>query len=373
LKRVHFLAEHRDKIGEYLLFPIRVNRKALRAGGLDIRIFYEAGEACHDCDVLCLISKPAQRLLGSTETRFTEDGPVLGYIRQARERCDRILWFDNADSTTVTHFEVLPHVDAYLKKQLFHDFELYRRPLYGGRIFSEFYHERFGVEDESPFDQFFPLDPAYEAKVDLSWHIGLADMAHAFGTVGYLQTRFPDWMPARYPSWEQPDRASKQLDLFLRTTSDMGRPTVSFHRQEMVRVLQEAAQRNGWTASINGPRLSRKAFERAMASSRIMPSPFGWGEIGVRDFEAIFNGAVLLKPHMRHMRTWPDIFIEGETFEALEWDYADLESQVVALLADEDRQTRLVANAEQAFVDSISPAGMEAFRDRFVRLIHGRA
>ena len=151
MKRIHFLSERRDKIGEYLLFPIRVYHKQLRERGLDVRMFYGTTDALLCCDVLCLVSKPTQHLLDSRESCFTPEGPVLRFIEKARQRCERILWFDNSDSTTVTHFEVLPHVDAYLKKQLFHDFELYRRPLYGGRIFTEFYHERFGIEDDSPF------------------------------------------------------------------------------------------------------------------------------------------------------------------------------------------------------------------------------
>lgn len=368
MRRVHFLSERRDKIGEYLLYPIRVNRKQLRERGLDVCIFYDLNDACLSCDVLCLVSKPTQRLLDSGESCFSEDGPVVRFIENARQRCQRIIWFDNSDSTTVTHFEVLPYVDAYLKKQLFSDFELYRRPLYGGRIFTEYYHEQFGIEDDAPFTQFFPLQPEFEDKVALSWHVGLADMVHAFGTIGALQARFPQWMPARYPALHRRSMP-KRLDLFLRTTSDMGRPTVSFHRQEMIRVLQAAAEKNGWNASINGPRLSRKDFEAAMASSRIMPSPFGWGEIGVRDFEAIMYGAVLLKPQMRHMRTWPEVFIEGETYEAVSWDFSDLEAKTAALLEGESRQAELVVNARQAYADSISPRGMEAFCDRFAFLM----
>jgi hypothetical protein len=369
MRKVHFLSERRDKIGEYLLFPIRVNRKQLRERGLDVRIFYDLSEACLSCDVLCLVSKPTMRLLGSREPSFSEDGPVLRFIERARSRCQRIIWFDNSDSTTVTHFEILPYVDAYLKKQLFDDFELYRRPMYGGRIFTEFYHEHFGIEDDVPFTQFFPLDPEFEDKVDLSWHIGLADMAHAFGTIGALQARFPQWMPAKHSAWPQRRPIPKQLDLFLRTTSDMGRPTVSFHRQEMIRGLQAAAEHNGWSANINGPRLPRKDFEAAMASSRIMPSPFGWGEIGVRDFEAILYGAVLLKPQMSHMRTWPDVFVEGETYEAVSWDFTDLEAKIAGLLDDDRKQAELVSNAQQAYADSVSPQGMEAFCTRFAGLM----
>ena len=51
-----------------------------------------------------------------------------------------------------------------------------------------------------------------------------------------------------------------------------------------------------------------------------MLSPFGWGEICYRDFEATLGGNLLLKPNMDHIKTWPNIYTEDSYFK-LDWNY----------------------------------------------------
>ena len=36
-------------------------------------------------------------------------------------------------------------------------------------------------------------------------------------------------------------------------------------------------------------------------------SPFGLGEITLKDFE-VFSGSLLMKPNMDHMLTWPNFY-----------------------------------------------------------------
>ena len=50
-------------------------------------------------------------------------------------------------------------------------------------------------------------------------------------------------------------------------------------------------------------------------------SPFGWGEICTRDFEAFAYGATLIKPTMEHAITYPNWYIPNETYLPLDWDF----------------------------------------------------
>jgi hypothetical protein len=61
-------------------------------------------------------------------------------------------------------------------------------------------------------------------------------------------------------------------------------------------------------------------------------SPFGWGEIAFRDFEAAAHGAVLLKPDMGHIATWPDVFKPNETYVPTSWSADDLRQRATELL-----------------------------------------
>ena len=90
--------------------------------------------------------------------------------------------------------------------------------------------------------------------------------------------------------------------------------------------------------------------------SRICVSPFGFGEICWRDFEAILFGCLLVKPDMGHVRTQPNVFVPGLTYVPVRWDYADLEEVCAAYLADEPRRLSVTSAARRTLLDSLQPA-----------------
>ena len=112
-----------------------------------------------------------------------------------------------------------------------------------------------------------------------------------------------------------------------------------------------------------------KEFKQVMKRTKIFPSPFGWGEIGVRDYESFIYGGVLLKPSLEHMLTWPNIFIEGETYVSFNWDYSDLEEKIQGLLADKNYMDFVALNGQKAYLKSISPEGMRKFCERFIDIV----
>jgi hypothetical protein len=369
MKTVHFLAQKQDVIIQYLLAPVRHSKVGLRERGLQAKIFYQASPHCLSCDVLCLVSKAILPMFGDNSPVLQSTGPTIAFIEEARQYADKIIWFDSSDSTGVTHFELLPYVDLYLKKQLLKDRTQYQKEFYGGRIFSEFYHNTFGVEDEVAFEQFYPLCPEFENKVDLSWNIGLGDMVGSFSRNLFQRLR-ADYRPPSYRiPYVAPDDPRKNIDVFLRTSTDLGRATIAFHRQEFVRRLREVKAEQDFSGYINGDRLSVREFRNTMVRTRIMPSPFGWGELGVRDYEAFIYGALLLKPDMSYMETWPAIFDEGETYQPIEWGFGNLNSVLCELLSDQRKRSRIAEQGQAIYRDSISATGMARFCDWFVEKI----
>ncbi len=94
----------------------------------------------------------------------------------------------------------------------------------------------------------------------------------------------------------------------------------------------------------------RRAFLEEMRNARLVVSPFGFGEITLKDFEALLCGAALLKPDMSHLETWPDLFRNCETMLAHKWDLSDF---LDCLDAAEDGAFDLPA---------IAQAGQETYR-----------
>lgn len=364
---VHFLGDKKDAIIDYLLTPIRCNKKELLQRGYRIKIYYHPTKKCLECDILCLVSKKVLRYLGENSPVCQEEGPTITFLKNARKTVSKIIWFDSSDSTSVTHFELLPFIDLYLKKQLFKDKNLYKKNFYGGRVFSEFYHYKFKVKDKAPFTQFYPLKQEDWYKVSLSWNIGLGDMYNAFSPKTKYRRLIPDHWVVRYRFPVVSPSLKKTTDIFLSTNANLKRPTIAFHRQKIIEELRNLIKNNGnLTGQINGNRLPLKQFRKALADSKILPSPFGWGELGVRDYEAFINGAVLLKPDISHMETWPDIFKENESYMPIKWDFSNLEESTLELLGNDEKRIEIATKGQNLFLKSISDEGMEVFCNKFI-------
>jgi hypothetical protein len=87
-----------------------------------------------------------------------------------------------------------------------------------------------------------------------------------------------------------------------------------------------------------------------MAQSRIFVSPSGWCEYTPKDYEAMYFGALLMKPSLEHIRTEPNVCVPGETYVPLEWDMSDMLDKCRWYLDHEDELRRIADNARAAYV-----------------------
>ena len=372
MKTVHVVVDD-SRVVDFLTTPMRLARRRLAERGMGVSFHSDLSERTLACDILILISKPVFRLLGERQSPLDASAPTFQLLDDARSGASKVVWLDSADSTGATHFEVLPHVDLYLKGQLLKDRSLYGRSFYGGRIFSDFYHDQFGIEDEVEYGPQHPLDESLADKVGLAWNIGLGDVFSGFSgwskLRGRLRRRVPFLpLPRSRPRPVDPS-SGRSVDVFLRCSTDWSRESVVFHRRELVRRLENLmATRTDVDGSVRG-RVSAAEYLRTMSRSKLAFGPFGWGELNAREYEALMLGCALLRPDMTHMETWPDIFRDGETCVFYRWDFQDLETKVLDLLEDDELRQGIAAAGQQAFMDSVSDEGLDAFSDWFVRQV----
>lgn len=357
MKRIAILAPP-GRIPDFALYPVRRNQRRLKERGYHIALLERASARRMRADILILNSKYFRK-------QWTQPEVVFDFLHRAKRLADKVIWMDDSDSTSVTHFEVLEVVDLYWKKQLLKDRNLYADELYGDRIFTDYYHREFGVEDDGVIVHSRPLDLKLADRVALSWHLGLGDME---GDI------LPGWrkairrrLPPRYDfTFTSPER-NRPLDFMFRGSRNYGRNTVRFHREEMGKILDRLAREDNGLTTHEPGRVSIEAYRNNMRDARSVVSPFGWGELGVRDFECWLHGAALLKPDMSHMETWPDVFRPGETYYALNWDFSNVESAIVEIARNDELQMHLARQGQAAYQSMISPDGMEAFCDWFIQ------
>ena len=80
-------------------------------------------------------------------------------------------------------------------------------------------------------------------------------------------------------------------------------------------------------------------------------SPFGWGEICYRDFEATLGGNLLLKPSMDHIETWPNIYREDCYFK-LDWNFNNIDN-ISDIFSDQNIIFDRIMKSRMIYLDAI--------------------
>lgn len=275
----------------------------------------------------------------------------IDLLSALRRKYKVIVFFNGNAGGGIHRPEVLPYVDLFFNKTLFADRSLYKKPLYGGELYSHYYHEKFGVVDSD--EKIVPGIESDEnlAKLRLSWNVGIGEFPrHKYRQrFGVAAARIAGPWAAklfmRRNRLEAPHN-SGEFDINARI-GYQSRESIAFQRSLHMEKLKDLP------GLLEG-KVGQKQFNREIHSSKIIYSPFGWGELCFRDFEAVLSGSLLLKPDMSHLETWPDIFVPGETYVPVDWDGENLREQCLHYLEDEGERRRIAANAYQAFVEQES-------------------
>jgi hypothetical protein len=299
------------------------------------------------------LTKDRNRVLVMVRRFIKPDLVDIGLMKALRAKYDRIAYFHDDAGGGIPRLEVLPYVDLFYAKALLRDRSQYLRPLYGKELYSDYYHEKYGVSDPDHRDRAVAA-PGDLPKLRLSWNIGIGDyprgklrqragvaasMALGFraAKLFYGNGRFP-----RDPVSSNKGSIGVHARILL-----AGRPSIAYHRKL---ILERIA---GNEAFLQGE-TSQRAYNREVANSKIVLSPFGWGELCLRDFEAVLGGALLLKPDMSHLQTWPDVFVPDETYAPFSWDAEDLVEKAEAWLADEAGRKRIARLAFESYKDQVA-------------------
>lgn len=213
-----------------------------------------------------------------------------------RETHEKVVFFDTGDSAGSRCFGVLDSVDIFLKKQVYEDFGFYLED-HGERNLM-----RWIPEELNSYNRKYDV-PSKEnlKKVKVAWNIGLCQLysVNRWISAAFSDTGFGRYLPFK---WGEAYRKGTLLTAY-RVGSFKDR-RYSYQRKKIETVLKTLAHDN----IIVGNKVSKKQYLQEMANSKAIISPYGWGEICYRDFETIINGSLLIKPTMKNIITYPDIY-----------------------------------------------------------------
>ncbi|MGP0070282.1 MAG: glycosyltransferase [Isosphaeraceae bacterium] len=255
----------------------------------------------------------------------------------------KLVYFDGDDDLGILWPQLLKKVDLYVKNHLMRDRSFYLRSTIGKNNLTDYVATHHGISfDSDPFPCSVPVpDPADLEKLFLGWNIGTSKYIYNF----------------LKKSGDGP-ASGRDIDVSCRVTIPAGSWLTPLRLGAIGHLANLAGE---YRIVATTDRIPPSEFQDELRRSRICVSPFGHGEICFRDFEAVLRGCLLVKPDMGHLETRPDIYIPGETYVPVRWDFADLAEKCRYYLDHEDERARIAARAacvlrefydKNTFVDS---------------------
>jgi hypothetical protein len=337
-------------------FPLRYNKARLRNCGMELNFFdSHAKSKIFECDVLGVSNK----YFGKTWR--TDDEQIFTFLSKAREQGCKILWFDIQDSTGTTQFNVLPYVDRYLKAQILKDLHGYKRRYRSHRIFAEYYHDLFNVPVEVLNERLHdhPSDEDLE-KINVSWNSGMSHYGSArkyYKKIWHSMPLFPRWYPKR---WTDPS-VDRGVPVSCRIGARYSRAAISRSREQVKEIMRKMG--------VPAEKIPREEYFAEMRNSIAAVSPFGLGEISLRDFEIVISGGAIVKQNSDHLKTWPNLFVDNETYIPIAWNLSDLDSVIDTIRSNPSEAVRIATTAQDRYKKLLTTEdGHNEFCTRFLKM-----
>ena len=150
-------------------------------------------------------------------------------------------------------------------------------------------------------------------------------------------------------------KEERPIDLHFAGTTSYKKTEIEWHRKQAINAIK------GWDGNkvaSSGRKMSVRAYRQQLLKTKVTLSPWGWGETCHRDFEAMLSGSVLLKPDMRHVDTWGDLFVDGETCFFCKPDLSDVRDKTQMILDKWDSLREMRIEAKRRVVRTADPVNI---------------
>lgn len=248
--------------------------------------------------------------------------------------------FDGQDSASLigTYDVFLKSGAQYLlKNSLYSNIDDYKLPFINGRSYWGMSYRGYKVTDFSKF-----------ANVKLS------------GT---------NWLSTITPNWFNYFDAEKPIDVFAmfsypsRENYEYGiKTSVQYdeHRSRCIEELKKLPRNIKVQMLENGQKVPLEQYYNLMSKSKIVVAPFGYGEMAPRDIEAAMVGAILVKPDMNHLNTFPNPYKSGLTYEQCSWNFEDLNTKIQEIFLEgwKRNQKWYVENMRKEYIEQYNPKNL---------------
>lgn len=187
-----------------------------------------------------------------------------------------------------------------------------------------------GILANAKTSSVIPLDAAAISKIRVIAGFGSTESVRALKGKCSFETERPIDVhfagTTEYSSKRQNEQRAAQLITTTRIRCSSGLWSFAVAHPELRVVLRTSRSD------------TRLQYDTELLQSKVVVSPWGWGEACFRDYEAMAAGAVLVKPDSGYVLGDPDIFNYGSAlYEPCAPDFSNLEEVLLNILSNYDQ------------------------------------
>lgn len=311
--------------------------------------------------------------------RFDDTQFINQTLDQLKTSFSSIHFLDDNAGADSFHFEFIDRLGSYYKGKLPVDLSTSEKSLYGRQIFSDHYNNELGImdyNDESIREPLSDLSQLKKVKPAFNLGYGLYPLPSngslirkttyglfKINRINYLKPYilYEHQKQIRQLS-QKKEYSKKRLKVSARFRYSGYPNSIAYQRKLMEQLA------SGKSAFLTGL-IPRDQYLKELSEVFVTLSPFGYGEVCLRDFEAILNGSLLIKPDMSHMKSFPNIYIPDETYIPVKWDGSDLLDKVDDILSNPKSYTHIIESAREVYRNALIKIDMHV-EERFNSLLN---
>ena len=341
-------------------FPVWFFRREIKKTGINIR-FKSMRSFSYDKmgDIIFFSSYFFFSNKGNYTYKFYQPRVPLKCFEELKKREKRIIWFDMEDGSGSIHHQLLDFVDKYYKKQILKDLSLYNKKPWVLSYHTDFYSRKYNFKalEESIPQPIYHLKNKYKNKIGLSWNYALHDyrslgrskLAYSISKLNDYKINLKYKAPRKINEYELSARFSPR----------------NFQRKKLLEFVRESFPKK----KIGMGYLNRNLYFKELQNTDAVLSPFGYGEPCFRDIETFIAGAALIKPNMDHIKTWPDLYHDQETYIAIPWEIEKWKETIPNILNNKNLLYEVAKNGQNMFKKIWEKKGILEFVNHFRSLI----
>jgi hypothetical protein len=239
MKKIHVLGNKKGCYSRHL-YPIRVFDRELHDNGFDVEYFFHpADKGIHECDVLIFMEASFGEFLPITNT---DQNSVAEYLAKYLQGFNKVIWFDDHDSSGMLRTYIFPFIDNYTKSQLLINKKYYQEHHYFGVLHRDYVYGQIHTTENPTFKGV--ISDEFIQKLKVGWNTAFINWQYFNHHSPYIKELFLKNCRSNKITLTAPNLSKRNLHISYRASLWANYPSIGWWRTNTKNLIENYIKKN---------------------------------------------------------------------------------------------------------------------------------